>query len=82
MVKSGPDIVADVILLALPWRRRKELSPLSELFTGKIVIDATNPYSESFPVLDRGNDTSTETIAKQISSYSCRMQYTNVYNPT
>jgi 8-hydroxy-5-deazaflavin:NADPH oxidoreductase len=65
----------DVILLVLPWRKRQEL------FTSKIVIDATNPYSESFAVLDRGNDTSTETIAKQISSYSCRMQYTSVYNP-
>jgi predicted dinucleotide-binding enzyme len=64
-----------VILLALPWRKRQEP------FTSKIVIDATNPYSESFAVLDRGNDTSTETIAKQISSYSCRMQYTGVYNP-
>jgi 8-hydroxy-5-deazaflavin:NADPH oxidoreductase len=60
----------DVILLALPWRKRQELLPLSELFTGKIVIDATNPYSENFEVLDLGNDTSSEEIAKQISSNS------------
>ena len=60
----------DVILLALPWRKRQELSPLSELFTGKIVIDATNPYSENFEVLDLGNDTSSEAIAKEISSNS------------
>ncbi len=60
----------DIILVALPWIRRQELSPLSELFTGKIVIDATNPYSENFEVLDLGNDTSSEAIAKQISSDS------------
>ena len=46
------------------------MSPLSELFTGKIVIDATNPYSENFEVLDLGNDTSSEEIARQISSNS------------
>jgi len=48
----------NIILLVLPCRKRQEL------FTGKIVIDVTNPFSESFAVLDRGNDTSTETIAK------------------
>ena len=48
----------NIILLVLPCRKRQEL------FTGKIVIDATNPYSERFAVLGRGNDTSTETIAK------------------
>jgi predicted dinucleotide-binding enzyme len=39
----------DVILLALPWRKREVLRSLpSELFKNKIVIDATNPYSETF----------------------------------
>jgi 8-hydroxy-5-deazaflavin:NADPH oxidoreductase len=33
-----------VLLLAIPWRKRQELS-LLRLFAGKIVIDATNPYS-------------------------------------
>jgi predicted dinucleotide-binding enzyme len=37
----------DIILLAMPWRKREELRSLpSELFKDKIVIDATNPYSE------------------------------------
>lgn len=34
----------EVLLLAIPWRKRQEL-PLPELFAGKIVIEATNPYS-------------------------------------
>jgi 8-hydroxy-5-deazaflavin:NADPH oxidoreductase len=60
----------DVILLAIPWRKRQELLPSSELFNGKIVIDATNPYSENFEVIDLGDDTSSEEILKQISSNS------------
>ena len=44
----------DVILLALPWRRRDVLRSLSsELFKKKIVIDATNPYSENFEAIDQ-----------------------------
>ncbi len=43
----------DIILLAIPWRKREELRPLpSELFKNKIVIDATNPYSENFELID------------------------------
>ena len=39
----------DIILLAIPWRKREELRLLpSELLKNKIVIDATNPYSENF----------------------------------
>jgi predicted dinucleotide-binding enzyme len=34
----------EVLLLAIPWRKRQEL-PLPELFAGNIVIEATNPYS-------------------------------------
>jgi predicted dinucleotide-binding enzyme len=37
----------EVILLAIPWRRRQDLLSVSELFDGKIVIDAMNPYSEN-----------------------------------
>src|SRR5918911_3664205 len=38
----------EVILLAIPWRRRQDLLSISELFYNKIVIDAMNPYSENF----------------------------------
>jgi 8-hydroxy-5-deazaflavin:NADPH oxidoreductase len=39
--------LAQVVLLAIPWRKKHEL-PASDLFKGKIVIDAMNPYSENF----------------------------------
>jgi 8-hydroxy-5-deazaflavin:NADPH oxidoreductase len=60
----------EVILLAIPWRKRQELLPASELFDGKIVIDAMNPYSENFEIMDLGNSTSSEEVSKQIPSTS------------
>jgi predicted dinucleotide-binding enzyme len=33
----------EVIILAIPWIKRQGLLPSSELFGGKIVIDAMNP---------------------------------------
>ena len=57
---------ADVVLLAIPWRKKHELPP-SDLFKGKIVVDAMNPYSENFEVIDLGESTSGEEVRKQIS---------------
>jgi 8-hydroxy-5-deazaflavin:NADPH oxidoreductase len=62
----------DVILLAIPWRRRQDLLSVSELFDRKIVIDAMNPYSETFEIIDLSNSTSSEEVLKQIPS-SCRL---------
>lgn len=60
----------DVILLAIPWRKRQSLLSVSELFDSKIVIDAMNPYSENFEVIDLGNSTSSEEVLKLIPSSS------------
>jgi 8-hydroxy-5-deazaflavin:NADPH oxidoreductase len=60
----------EVILLAIPWRRRQDLLSVSGLFDSKIVIDAMNPYSESFEVIDLGDSTSSEEVLKQIPSSS------------
>lgn len=56
---------ADVVLLAIPWRKKHELPP-SDLFEGKIVVDAMNPYSENFEVIDLGESTSSEEVRKQL----------------
>lgn len=55
----------EAILLAIPWRRKKEL-PAAHLFAGKIAIDAMNPYSATGRVMDLGDGTSSEQVAKQI----------------
>ena len=53
----------EVVLLAIPWRRKEEL-PAGELFAGKVVIDAMNPYSATGGIIDLGKATSSEEVAK------------------
>ena len=55
----------DVVLLAVPWRRKEEL-PAADLFTGKIAIDAMNAYSAVGRVEDLGEGTSSEEVAKRM----------------
>ncbi|MFL6323130.1 MAG: NADPH-dependent F420 reductase [Nitrososphaeraceae archaeon] len=69
----------EVILLAIPWRRRQELLSVSELFDGKIVIDAMNPYSENFEVIDLDNSTSSEEVLKQIPSSRIVKAFNTIY---
>jgi len=55
----------EAVLLAIPWRNKEQLPP-SELFAGKIVIDAMNPYSALGRVMDLGESTSSEEVAKRL----------------
>ena len=85
----GPNIMAntvedaikfgEVILLAMPWRRRQDLLSVSKLFDGKIVIDAMNPYSENFEVIDLGNSTSSEEVLKQIPNSRLVKAFNTIY---
>jgi 8-hydroxy-5-deazaflavin:NADPH oxidoreductase len=68
----------EVILLAIPWRKRQELPP-SSLFEGKIVVDAMNPYSENFEVIDLGNSTSSEEVRKQLPSARLVKAFNTMY---
>jgi 8-hydroxy-5-deazaflavin:NADPH oxidoreductase len=53
---------AELVLLALPWRKRAVLASYGP-WTGKVVVDATNPYGEAGEVLDTGGRTSSELVA-------------------
>jgi predicted dinucleotide-binding enzyme len=56
--------VGDLVVLAIPFGRYRELHP--DPFKGKIVIDATNYYPKrdgNFPDLDEGRLTSSERVA-------------------
>jgi len=55
----------DAVLLALPYRKMDQL-PAVGLFPGKIVIDATNPYSAVGRIMDLGDSTSSEEVAKRL----------------
>lgn len=52
----------DVVVLALPWRDIDELPP-ADVFAGKIVIDATNPYTADGQVMDLEGRTSSGVVA-------------------
>jgi predicted dinucleotide-binding enzyme len=69
---------ARVVLLAIPWRTRHELPPY-DLFKGKIVIDAMNPYSETFEVIDLDNTTSSEEVSKQLPSARLVKSFNTMY---
>src|SRR5207245_9444192 len=56
---------SEAVLLALPYRKMDTLPP-AELFAGKIVIDATNPYSAVGRVMDLGESTSSEEVAMRM----------------
>ncbi|PTL77962.1 NADP oxidoreductase [Vitiosangium sp. GDMCC 1.1324] len=55
----------ELVLLAIPWRTPEGL-PSPELVTGKIVIDAMNPYGENFEIINLGDSTSSEEVAKRL----------------
>jgi predicted dinucleotide-binding enzyme len=53
----------EVLVLAIPWRDKESL-PEPDLFKGKVVIDAMNAYSAFGRVMDLGDTTSSEEVAK------------------
>jgi predicted dinucleotide-binding enzyme len=53
----------EVLVLAIPWRDKESL-PEPDLFKGKVVIDAMNAYSAFGRVMDLGETTSSEEVAK------------------
>jgi 8-hydroxy-5-deazaflavin:NADPH oxidoreductase len=83
MTVEGAVAFGDVILLAIPWRKKEELRSIpSELIKNKIVIDATNPYSEKFEVIDLGNRTSSEEVAKQVPGTHLVKAFNTMYYAT
>lgn len=77
---SPADAVAfgDVVLLAIPWRRKEEL-PAGDLFAGKMVIDAMNPYSSTGQVMDLGDRTSSEEVAKGLPGARLVKAFNTIY---
>jgi predicted dinucleotide-binding enzyme len=65
MTVEGAARFAEVVLLAVPWRK-PEAFPPAELLAGKVVIDAMNPYGADGEVIDLGEDTSSEQVAMRL----------------
>lgn len=55
---------AEVVLLSFPWPKRQEVIQSAGSFANKVVIDATNPYTASFPEIENlGEQTASEVMA-------------------
>jgi predicted dinucleotide-binding enzyme len=67
----------DVVVLAIPWRRREEL-PEGELFAGKVVVDAMNPYGAG-GVIDVEPSTSSEEVAKLMPKARLVKAFNTIY---
>jgi predicted dinucleotide-binding enzyme len=68
----------DVILLALPWRDRRQL-PDARHLAGKIVIDATNPSAVDGKVLDLGESSSSEEVARQLPGARLVKEFNTIF---
>jgi predicted dinucleotide-binding enzyme len=75
---EGAARFGEVILLAIPWRKMDEL-PSADLFAGKIVIDAMNPYSAVGRVMDLGDRTSSEEVAKRMPKAHLVKAFNTIY---
>jgi len=71
----------EIIVLAIPWRKRMRL-PHRRLFDGKIVIDAMNPYTWRWKVIDLGDTTSSEEVARQLPGALLVKAFNTIYYQT
>ncbi|MFC7205440.1 NADPH-dependent F420 reductase [Haloferax namakaokahaiae] len=78
---AEPDTAVEfghVVFLAIPFRNRGSL-PDASLFEGKIVVDAMNPYTDDFHVIDLGEDTSSELVARQLPAARVVKAFNTMY---
>jgi predicted dinucleotide-binding enzyme len=71
----------ELILLAVPWRKPEALPPPG-LVNGKIVIDAMNPYSAEGQVMDLGEKTSSEEVARRLPGVRLVKAFNTMYYHT
>ena len=69
--------LGDVVVLAIPWRRRQDL-PEDEAFAGKVVVDAMNPYGAG-GVIDVDPSTSSEEVAKLMPKARLVKAFNTIY---
>ncbi|HEX8361082.1 MAG TPA: NADPH-dependent F420 reductase [Longimicrobium sp.] len=68
----------EIVLLALPWRTPEGL-PDAGLVRGKVVVDATNPYTESGGLYDLGGSTSSEEMLKRLPGARLVKAFNTIY---
>ncbi len=56
----------DIVVIAVPFRDREQLFTSGVSFRDKIVVDAMNPYSADFKIMDLGGRGSAELVAEEL----------------
>ena len=68
----------ELVLLAVPWRDAEAL-PQPAAVAGKIVIDATNPYTATGGIYDLGDSTSSEEVLKRLPGARLVKAFNTIY---
>ena len=68
----------DIVLLAVPWRKREALPP-ADAVAGKVVIDAMNPYGADGTVADLGASSSSEETQKRLPGARLVKAFNTIY---
>ncbi len=71
----------ELIVLAVPWRSPEALPP-PDLVSGKIVVDAMNPYSAQGEVMDLAEATSSEEVARRLPGARLVKAFNTMYYRT
>jgi 8-hydroxy-5-deazaflavin:NADPH oxidoreductase len=75
---AGAATFGEVVFLAVPWHRADAL-PSPALLSGKIVIDAMNPYRPEGGFYDLGESTSSEEVLKHIPGARLVKAFNTIY---
>jgi predicted dinucleotide-binding enzyme len=68
----------EIVLLAVHWRST-EAYPRPEWVSGKIVIDAMNPYKPDLSLFDLGDSTSSEEVRKRLPGARLVKAFNTIY---
>jgi 8-hydroxy-5-deazaflavin:NADPH oxidoreductase len=71
----------ELIILAVPWRTPEAL-PAPNTVAGRVVVDAMNPYSAEGDVIDLGEDTSSEVVARRLPGARLVKAFNTMYYRT
>jgi predicted dinucleotide-binding enzyme len=72
----------DIVVVAIPFRDRDDLFKSSVDFSGKIVVDAMNPYTTDFKLMDLGGLGSAEVVASELPGARVVKAFNTLYYET
>ncbi len=71
----------EIVILAVPWRKPEAL-PSPDAVSGKVVVDAMNPYSTQGEVIELGEETSSEIVARRLPGARLIKAFNTMYYRT